>query len=89
MWYRKTSDEEAKDFVSVENNATTAELPALTANNELRDIGYLPNEHNLLIQNTVPNSLMPPASSNTMTAEMKNALRLLPPKPYTGDQFSF
>jgi hypothetical protein len=77
-------DEEAKHLVSAESHSTTAELPVLATNNELRDIGYLPNEQNLLFQNIAPDLLLP-TSSNSMTTEMKNALRLLPPKPYTGD----
>lgn len=79
-----SSDEEDKGFRGPETNATAAELPALATNNELRDLGYLPNEQNLLCRNAAPNSLNP-VSSNTMSAEMKNALQLLPPKPYTGD----
>lgn len=60
---RKASNEELQDLKYVGNDANTSEIPTLTTNNAFRDIGYLPNEQNLLCRNAGPTTLETQASA--------------------------
>lgn len=43
-----------------ESELKATDLPALAAKNELRDLGYLPDDQNLLFGNAAPTVLVPP-----------------------------
>ncbi|CAI7643765.1 unnamed protein product [Penicillium pancosmium] len=74
-----TASLEAED-----SEITTEDLPALAAKDELRNLGYMPDQ-SPLFGKAAPTSFTPATrlNSEAVSSELKNVLRLLPPKPYT------
>ncbi|KAJ5161533.1 hypothetical protein N7492_006925 [Penicillium capsulatum] len=87
LWssHRLSPVEEFDQIKSEAVNHEAENLTALAAKDELRHLGYLPDDQNLLFGNVPP---PPPADgvkhvSEPTSPEMTNVLLLLPPKPYT------
>ncbi|KAJ5314254.1 uncharacterized protein N7443_001138 [Penicillium atrosanguineum] len=82
---RTSTDEEIANTKYEHSEVAAAELPALAAKDELRNLGYLDGDQNLLFGNAAATSSLCSSSnaSDATSPEMKNVLRLLPPKPYT------
>ncbi|KAJ5729006.1 uncharacterized protein N7483_003514 [Penicillium malachiteum] len=73
---RKTSFDEDMSIRPEQGEEFSAELHSLATKDGLRVIGYLPNDQNLLLGNTSQ-------QLEGTSSEIRNALGLLPPKPYT------
>ncbi|KAJ5633857.1 hypothetical protein N7528_001699 [Penicillium herquei] len=73
---RKTSSDEETGIQFHRSEDASAELHSLDTKDGLRVIGYLPNDQNLLLGNTSQ-------QLEGTSPEIRNALGLLPPKPYT------
>ncbi|KAJ5620680.1 hypothetical protein N7510_004664 [Penicillium lagena] len=63
---------------------TTVGAPGIAGKDELRSLGYLPVDQSPLFGDTTPQSTNPPKESpGIVSDEMKSALSIMPPKPYT------